>query len=116
MQEDSTNGYQAQSEAKHLLSAEDDWLEMAELEPSSSGNKNQAQVEARYTDDAGPVGSSMLDSNRVVEHVAPLGGDGGHVEVEYKVYKRRWFGLTQLILLNIIVSWDVSTHFDGNLF
>src|SRR4051794_29374370 len=33
----------------------------------------------------------------------------GHaVEHEYKVYKRRWFGLVQLTLLNIIVSWDVS--------
>lgn len=28
---------------------------------------------------------------------------GGRV---YKVYKRRWFGLVQLALLNIIVSWD----------
>lgn len=28
--------------------------------------------------------------------------------VAYKVYKRRWFGLLQLTLLNIIVSWDVS--------
>jgi hypothetical protein len=28
--------------------------------------------------------------------------------VVYKVYKRRWFGLVQLVLLNIIVSWDVS--------
>ena len=28
--------------------------------------------------------------------------------VEYRVYKRRWFGLVQLALLNIIVSWDVS--------
>ncbi|EGO54677.1 hypothetical protein NEUTE1DRAFT_48311 [Neurospora tetrasperma FGSC 2508] len=26
--------------------------------------------------------------------------------VVYKVYKRRWFGLVQLTLLNIIVSWD----------
>lgn len=31
---------------------------------------------------------------------------GGHVV--YKVYKRRWFGMIQLALLNIIVSWDVS--------
>ncbi len=29
-------------------------------------------------------------------------------QVEYKVYKRRWFGMLQLVLLNIIVSWDVS--------
>ncbi|PMD22149.1 MFS general substrate transporter [Hyaloscypha hepaticicola] len=28
---------------------------------------------------------------------------GGRV---YKVYRRRWFGLVQLVLLNIIVSWD----------
>lgn len=27
----------------------------------------------------------------------------------FKVYKRRWFGLAQLVLLNIVVSWDVST-------
>ncbi len=29
-------------------------------------------------------------------------------QIEYKVYKRRWFGLVQLVLLNIVVSWDVS--------
>ncbi|TVY23333.1 Solute carrier family 49 member A3, partial [Lachnellula hyalina] len=29
--------------------------------------------------------------------------------VEYKVYKRRWFGLVQLVLLNIVVSWDWLT-------
>lgn len=28
---------------------------------------------------------------------------------EYRVYKRRFFGLIQLILLNIIVSWDVCS-------
>jgi len=27
---------------------------------------------------------------------------------KYRVYKRRWFGLVQLMLLNIVVSWDVS--------
>lgn len=25
----------------------------------------------------------------------------------YKVYKRRFFGLAQLVLLNIVISWDV---------
>ncbi|TVY15401.1 Solute carrier family 49 member A3 [Lachnellula arida] len=29
--------------------------------------------------------------------------------VKYKVYKRRWFGLVQLVLLNIVVSWDWLT-------
>jgi FLVCR family MFS transporter 7 len=27
----------------------------------------------------------------------------------FQVYKRRWLGLMQLVLLNIVVSWDVST-------
>lgn len=33
-----------------------------------------------------------------------------NMEVEipvYKVYKRRFFGLFQLVLLNIVISWDV---------
>ncbi len=38
---------------------------------------------------------------------AEAGGDA----VQYKVYKRRWFGLVQLALLNVIVSWDVSAVF-----
>ncbi|TQN66881.1 MFS-type transporter, partial [Colletotrichum shisoi] len=29
--------------------------------------------------------------------------------IEYRTYKRRWFGLAQLTLLNIIVSWDWLT-------
>ncbi len=33
--------------------------------------------------------------------------NGGHVV--YQVYKRRWFGLMQLVLLNIVVSWDVRS-------
>lgn len=27
----------------------------------------------------------------------------------FRVYKRRWLGLAQLVLLNVVVSWDVST-------
>lgn len=29
--------------------------------------------------------------------------------MHYRVYKRRWFGLIQLVLLNIVVSWDWLT-------
>ncbi|KFZ12333.1 hypothetical protein V501_04285 [Pseudogymnoascus sp. VKM F-4519 (FW-2642)] len=32
--------------------------------------------------------------------------EGGEGEVVWKVYKRRWFGLLQLVLLNVVVSWD----------
>ena len=60
-------------------------------------------------------GSSSLDST------APLQAEHGQTSlapvrtlsristtsaVEYKVYKRRFFGLAQLCLLNIVVSWD----------
>lgn len=41
----------------------------------------------------------LEERNREVQH---------EVHTEYRVYKRRFFGLTQLVLLNIIVSWDVS--------
>ena len=27
----------------------------------------------------------------------------------YRTYKRRWFGVVQLVLLNIVVSWDVRS-------
>ncbi|KAF2400899.1 MFS general substrate transporter [Trichodelitschia bisporula] len=33
----------------------------------------------------------------------------GERRIEYRLYKRRWFGLVQLVLLNIIVSWDWLT-------
>ena len=32
---------------------------------------------------------------------------------EYRTYKRRWFGLAQLTLMNIIVSWDVRLNFSS---
>ncbi|KAF4855737.1 MFS-type transporter EF102 [Colletotrichum siamense] len=41
------------------------------------------------------------------------GDDNGSVmegtATEYRTYKRRWFGLAQLTLLNVIVSWDWLT-------
>lgn len=36
---------------------------------------------------------------------------GAERVVGYRTYRRRWFGLVQLTLLNIIVSWDVSRSF-----
>lgn len=35
------------------------------------------------------------------------GQSGTYSHTHFKVYKRRWFGLAQLVLLNIVVSWDV---------
>lgn len=38
-------------------------------------------------------------------------GRDTYSHTHFKVYKRRWFGLAQLVLLNIVVSWDVSSLF-----
>ncbi|KAF2104371.1 MFS general substrate transporter [Rhizodiscina lignyota] len=48
---------------------------------------------------------SRTDDVALEERNSPQGSSGQ----EYRVYRRRFFGLTQLILLNIIVSWDWLT-------
>jgi hypothetical protein len=35
------------------------------------------------------------------------GGESATQRLEYRVYKRRFFGLAQLVLLNIVINWDV---------
>lgn len=53
------------------------------------------ETELRYTDgDATEDGLRSIASGEIME---------------YRTYRRRWFGLVQLTLLNIIVSWDVSS-------
>ncbi|KAF4987530.1 hypothetical protein FGRMN_10322 [Fusarium graminum] len=47
-----------------------------------------------------------------IEGEGGAGGDGSirqGASTEYRTYKRRWFGLLQLTLMNIIVSWDWMT-------
>ncbi|KAI0169042.1 MFS general substrate transporter [Hypoxylon sp. FL1284] len=56
-------------------------------------------------DDAGFAGAGARSQE--VENASVEDGDRG--AVVYKVYKRRWFGLAQLTLLNIIISWDWLT-------
>jgi hypothetical protein len=63
---------------------------------NKKGAHNGVEVElANRTDDSG-------------REVAGPGNEAGESVVTYKTYKRRWFGLAQLLLLNIVVSWDVS--------
>ena len=44
------------------------------------------------------------------EGSAPRDGAPASEGPRFKVYKRRWFGVVQLVLLNTIVSWDVSAN------
>jgi hypothetical protein len=99
-----------------------EWIKMADS-ASLSDKKTNAQV---HSGDVGAPGSSLsskdaahrdqatsseiarLDSDAPIlqQHQQdPSQSDAG----EYRVYKRRWFGLFQLVLLNVIVSWDVRS-------
>jgi hypothetical protein len=71
-------------EALREVTSEDELLEDGEEERATRGG--EAPGSAERTHDA--------DARRNVG--------------EYKVYKRRWFGVVQLVLLNTVVSWDVS--------
>ncbi|KAK4147559.1 major facilitator superfamily domain-containing protein [Dichotomopilus funicola] len=55
-----------------------------------------------------PLGPGLVKEEGVEDGGVRAGADN-ETTVEYKVYKRRWFGLLQLTLLNIIVSWDWLT-------
>ncbi|MCJ1314557.1 hypothetical protein MMC25_008239 [Agyrium rufum] len=69
-----------------------------------------------YHDEEGSGGEVVNDPNEQHD------GEGGRMDnnthgdgqsqspTEFKVYKRRWFGLAQLVLMNIIVSWDWLTY------
>lgn len=48
------------------------------------------------------------DDGALQQSAAPSERPPAHGGGEFKVYKRRWFGVIQLVLLNTIVSWDVS--------
>ncbi|KAJ2969767.1 hypothetical protein NUW58_g9902 [Xylaria curta] len=63
---------------------------------------------ASRVDDDSESGAGLV-MTETIEDVSRAAGDGdtGSGTV-YKVYRRRWFGLVQLTLLNIFISWDVS--------
>lgn len=73
--------------------------EMSDLGPRHV--KNQVRVQAEYEDAMGNDGPSIAEATHGGAFTEP------GAQIQYRVYKRRWFGLMQLILLNIIVSWDV---------
>ena len=95
---------QTHGEAEHLLSV--DSMEMGDMSPQQTTENKTPSPEGTYTDEQSSGEASALRFSAAgEEEVAPI--NGGHTE--YRVYKVRWFGLSQLILLNIVVSWDVST-------
>lgn len=108
---------------------------------NGNGNDAQERIERSTTrDDSATLGTATSGATKGGEGAAKKGGwrrkgwfgkmnsnaegealenmgsrdgllEGGEGEVVWKVYKRRWFGLLQLVLLNVVVSWDVSSPF-----
>lgn len=78
--------------------------------------KNSVTSTSRI-DARGDIGESSRDSNDILRAetssrvglTRTLSQISTSNPVEYKVYKRRFFGLAQLVLLNIIVSWGWIT-------
>ena len=93
------------SEEEQLLYKNETWMEMADREHEMGNESQRSHSDGGYTDtDPGSVEPTRTRSTADGDEVALANSQ----PVEYRVYKIRWFGLTQLILLNIIVSWDVS--------
>lgn len=80
----------------------------------SSGSSKGDGIELRKNDKAQEVAAGRLQFPEALAEEDRSSGDeadGDGTFQFYKVYKRRWFGLVQLTLLNIIVSWDVSIQY-----
>ncbi|KAL8744768.1 MAG: hypothetical protein Q9190_003017 [Brigantiaea leucoxantha] len=92
-----------QEEYESLLSAQAEWTEMAD--------RGTADKSASYTDmeSVRQSYSAGNDSAPSHEDEEVLDGRDASLPPQFKVYKRRWFGLMQLVLMNIIVSWDQLT-------
>ncbi|KAF2258171.1 MFS general substrate transporter [Lojkania enalia] len=90
---------------------------MDDLTPSRSASKSDARASASDPLVA-PIqnGQSSTSPQPAHEEVHGRrrrslfhGTHESYSHAHYRTYKRRWFGLVQLILLNIVVSWDWLT-------
>lgn len=87
---------------KHQRSLEDLLLAGQPTEMDSLPSKHPAGVAYVHEEEMREPEASTSANRSVL--------DGQHEDApEYRVYKRRFFGLFQLVLLNIIVSWDWLT-------
>lgn len=90
-------------EAEHLLPTKNGMSEMENLSPQ---RWNLSRTETGLT-----VEEQELSGTNSAE-LPMMAREANGDQVVYRVYKRRWFGLTQLVLLNIVVSWDVRGIFN----
>lgn len=103
------------SNGRSIDSKDNNELKVAQTNDSGDGPRGIGEVDALHevrSDDELLGGEGNSAPHRAgTQGAGNNGADGGDAPGArvYKVYKRRWFGLVQLVLLNIIVSWDVSS-------
>lgn len=93
-----------EEETNRLLAHDEQSMEMNDGSPASANPKSIPNARTTYVD-----GRAHAEMSGTMPFTSQEDGRGITTasEPEYKVYKIRWFGLVQLILLNIVVSWDV---------
>lgn len=97
-----------EEEQQRLLGQGTEWEEMADR-GSPTDTKDPIIIEDTQTQDiTASEQSSGLEASQDAARDSSDGGDEAQPPVVYRVYKRRWFGLLQLVLMNIIGSWGVS--------
>lgn len=85
---------------------------------ATSSRDNTITNNSKKTKGRGRLQFPRFGLDALVHESRPEGGPNEDGTFQfYKVYKRRWFGLAQLTLLNIIISWEVSVcrHFSRPL-
>jgi FLVCR family MFS transporter 7 len=90
--------------------------QLSEVAQNHDGSSSSRTQEADFGDDGTVEGDSDVEAREVQpkrrRFRLRLGKTKqSYSHTHYKVYKRRWIGLAQLVLLNIVVSWDVSVPF-----
>ena len=83
--------------------------DIAPVQTHGSTVKGVTQVEDIYENAQGSLSRAIEGEAEVQPN--PRGRrpkpKQSYSHTHFKVYKRRWLGLGQLVLLNIVVSWDV---------
>ncbi|KAL8884199.1 MAG: hypothetical protein Q9215_007702, partial [Flavoplaca cf. flavocitrina] len=74
-------------------------IEFEDMTARTLDNKASAYMDNEHREETDGGHVSGVDGT-------PDNGEDGQAPPVYRVYKRRWFGLLQLVLMNIIVSWD----------
>ncbi|KAL8691741.1 MAG: hypothetical protein Q9218_003112, partial [Villophora microphyllina] len=92
----SLNRQSPREEQQRLLGQRVEWEEMIDR---SANTKSPVMEDNETRDTTAPERSRSSDG-------VPDEQEHGQTPTVYRVYKRRWFGLLQLVLMNIIVSWD----------